>query len=95
MKFFDRIFHGSNDIFSVATKAVDAAIAEYGEDAPMQMPDTAYNMSCQLAYAGQKVLKLKDLKTALANINTMSTRNQRTESIFKSGIGTAMAGEII
>ena len=52
MKFFDRIFHGSNDIFSVATKAVDAAIAEYGEDAPMQMPDTAYNMSCQLAYAG-------------------------------------------
>ena len=95
MKFFDRIFHGSNDIFSVATKAVDAAIAEHGEDATMAMPDTAYNMSCQLAYKGQKVMKLKDLKTALANINEMNTREQRTAAIFKAGIGTAMAGEII
>ena len=96
MKFFDRIFHGSNEIYTVAAKALEAAIAEHGEDAVCALPDTAYNCACQLAYAGKQVRTLGDLKDCMHYVHdNLMTKNLRTNDIFNSGIGTAMAGEII
>ena len=78
-----------------AEEELNKVIAELGEDAPMTMPDTAYFLACIYAYLGQKVTTLGELKTALASIRAMMTRENRTKSIFDSGVATAMAAEVI
>ena len=54
MGLFDRVFRGSDEMYEIARRELDAITAEMGPDAPIAMPDTAYNMACSLAYAGKK-----------------------------------------
>ncbi|MBR6430143.1 MAG: CO dehydrogenase/CO-methylating acetyl-CoA synthase complex subunit beta, partial [Oscillospiraceae bacterium] len=96
MGLFDNVFRGSDEMYEKAEQALSEIIAKVGADAPVQMPDTAYNCACILAYMGRKIEKLSDLKDALDVIRTdWMTREYRTKSVFTSGIGTAMAAEII
>ncbi len=95
MGLFDRVFRGSDEMFAKAESELNAVIAELGEDAPLTMPSTAYYLACIYAYLGKKVTNLRELKDALQDVKAMMLREYRTNSIFQSGIGTAIAAEII
>ena len=82
-------------MFAKAEAEVNAVVAELGEAAPLTMPSTAYFLACVYAYIGRKVEKVGDLKAALAEVKAMMTRDNRTASIFSSGVGTAIAAELI
>ena len=93
MGLFQTVFRGSDEMYFKAEEELNAVIAELGEDAPMKLPDTAYFLACIYAYLGIKVTTLGELKTALAEIRKMMTRENKTASIFDSGVATAMAAE--
>ena len=95
MALFERVFRGSDEMLSKAEAELDAVIAELGEAAPLTMPSTAYYLACIYAYIGKKVTTLGELKDAMTDIRAMMTRENRTASIFSSGIGTAIAAEVI
>lgn len=92
---FDRVFKGSDEMFAMAEEAVNKAVADLGASAPMQLPDTAYNMACIYCYLGIKIQTLGDLQAALPAVKNLMTREYRTKDIFFSGVGTAIAAEII
>ena len=95
MALFERVFRGSDEMLGKAEAELDAVIAELGEAAPLTMPSTAYYLACIYAYIGKKVTTLGELKDAMTDIRAMMTRENRTASIFSSGIGTAIAAEVI
>ena len=95
MGLFDRVFRGSDEMLAKAEADLSALIAEVGEDAPVNMPDTAYYCACQLAYAGKKVTNVRELKEALEIVKEMSGKDYNTTNVFKTGIAVAMAAEII
>ncbi|MEA4965120.1 MAG: acetyl-CoA decarbonylase/synthase complex subunit alpha/beta [Oscillospiraceae bacterium] len=95
MGLFDRVFRGSDEMFAKAEAEINAVVAELGENAPMKMPETAYYLACIYAYLGKKVETLGQLKAALQDVKGLMTRNYRTKDIFTSGVGTAVAAEMI
>jgi len=95
MGLFDRVFRGSDEMYAKAEAELDAVIKELGPDAPMAMPDTAYYLACIYAYLGKKVTTLGELRDTMPLIRAMMTRNYKTKDIFTSGIGTAVAAEVI
>ncbi len=95
MGLFDRVFRGSDEMYAKAEQSVDEIIAKVGPDAPMNMPNTGYFLACNYAYLGRKITKVGELKEALADVRSMMTKEQRTRDVFLSGIGTAIAAEII
>ena len=95
MALFERVFRGSDEMFFKAEAELNAVIAELGESAPMTMPSTAYYLACVYAYLGKKVTTLGELKAVMTDIRAMMTRENRTASIFSSGVATAIAAEVI
>ena len=95
MALFERVFRGSDEMFVKAEQELNAVIAELGESAPMAMPSTAYYLACIYAYLGKKVTTLGELKAAMTDIRALMTRENRTASIFSSGVATAIAAEVI
>lgn len=95
MGLFERVFRGSDEMVAKAQQELDAVIAELGEAALMSMPDTGYSLACINAYLGIKVETLADVRRALEGVKGMMLREPRTNSIFQSGVGTAIAAEII
>ena len=95
MGLFDTVFRGSDEMYAKAEADVNAVVAELGEDAPMKLPDTAYYLACIYSYLGIKVTTLGELKAALPAVRAMMTREHKTKDIFTSGVGTAIAAEII
>ena len=95
MGLFDRVFRGSDEMFAKAEAEINAVVAELSESAPMKMPDTAYYLSCIYAYLGKKVTTLGELRDTLADVKAMMTREYKTKDIFTSGVGTAIAAEMI
>ncbi len=95
MALFERVFRGSDEMFAKAEQELNAVIAELGESAPMTMPSTAYYLACIYAYLGKKVTTLGELKAAMTDIRALMTRENRTASIFSSGVATAIAAEVI
>ena len=61
----------------------------------MTMPDTAYFLACIYAYLGKKITTVGELQATLADVKAMMLREPRTNSIFSSGVGTAIASEMI
>ena len=95
MGLFERVFRGSDEMFAKAEADVNALVAELGADAPMTMPDTAYFLACIYAYLGKKITTVGELQATLADVKAMMLREPRTNSIFSSGVGTAIAAEMI
>jgi acetyl-CoA synthase len=95
MGLFDRVFRGSDQMYEKAAGEYEKTLAELGEDAPLQMPDTAYFMACIYAYQNRKITKLGDLREALDEIKAKMTHEQRTGDVFSSGIASVMAAEVI
>ena len=95
MGLFDRVFRGSDKMFAKAEQELASVISELGPDAEMKMPDTAYYLACIYAFLGRKVTKLSDLQDAMTEIRALMTREHKTKDVFTSGIGTAIAAEVI
>lgn len=95
MGLFERVFRGSDEMYAKAEADVNALVKELGPDAPMKMPDTAYFLACIYAYIGKKVTTVGELQAALADVKALMLREPRTHSIFNSGVGTAIAAEMI
>jgi acetyl-CoA synthase len=92
---FDRVFRGSDEMYALAEAAVEKTITKLGADAPVAFGSTAYFLPCIYAYLGRKVTNMGELKAALEAIKALMTRNYRTNDVFTSGIGTALAAEVI
>lgn len=95
MALFDRVFRGSDEMFAKAEADVNAIFDELGADAPLNMPHTAYFLACIYAYIGKKVTTVGELHDVLPDVKAMMLRESRTKSIFYSGVGTAIAAEMI
>ncbi len=95
MGLFERVFRGSDEMFARAEADVNALVAELGPDAPLALPDTAYFLACVYAYIGKKVTTAGELQAVLQDVKAMMLREPRTHSIFSSGVGTAIAAELI
>ena len=69
MTLFDRVFSGNDAVYGLTEGAIDAAIAQHGEDKAVSFPDTAYSLPCYYSVTGTKVTTLKELKelTVLKN----------------------------
>ena len=93
---FERVFSGNDEMYALAVKAVDEAMAKLGPDAPATFGDTAYSLPCFYAMTGKKVGTVGEAKAALENeVKAFMTRNSRTKDIFTSGVATALSAEII
>ena len=95
MTLFDRVFGGNDAVYGLTEAAIDGAIAQYGEDAAVSFPDTAYSLPCYYAVTGSKVTNLKELKAALGVVKTLMTREKRLNDAFMSGVATALCAEFI
>ena len=92
---FNRVFDGVDEMYSLAEKALDKALAEHGEAAPLAMPNTGYNLANHLAYLSKKITTLGQLKESMKEIKTWMPHSQRLGDAFKSGFGTFLAAEVI
>ena len=93
---FDRVFQGSDEMYDIAAKAVDEAIAKFGEDYAVELPNTAYGLPCLYAFTGVKYSTLGQIKNeALEEIKFLMPHDRKTNSIFNSGIATALSAELI
>ena len=93
---FERVFSGNDEMYALAVKAVDEAMAKLGPNAPASFGDTAYSLPCFYAMTGKKVATVGEAKAALENeVKAFMTRNSRTKDIFTSGVATALSAEII
>ena len=95
MTLFDRVFGGNDAVYGLTEAAIDGAIAQYGEDAAVSFPDTAYSLPCYYAVTGTKVTNLGELKEALGVVKTLMTREKRLNDAFMSGVATALCAEFI
>ena len=96
MTLMDRVFQGSDDMYEIAVKAVDEAIAKFGEEANAALPNTAYCLPCLYAFSGEKFQTLGQVKNgALTFIKDFMTRNLRVHDVFTNGIATALSAEVI
>ncbi len=95
MTLFDRVFNGNDTVYDWAVNAIDAAIAQYGEDKAVSLPDTAYALPCYYAITGVKITNLRELKEAVGVAKSMMTRNKRLNDAFRSGVATALCSEFI
>ncbi len=94
-RLFDRVLDGSSEMMVRAERSIDEVEAKYGLDAPVLLPETAYNCAVNLAYKGTKISTVADLRNALDVIEGMIKKRQNTTAIFNAGIATAMSAELI
>jgi len=92
---FDRVFSGNDAVYGLTEGAIDAAIAQHGDDKAVSFPNTAYSLPCYYGVTGIKVTTLKELKEALGVVKTLQTREKRLNDAFMSGIATALCAEFI
>ena len=96
MTLFDRVFNGSDEMYDIAVKAVDDAIAKLGEEASVSLPNTAYGLPCLYGFTGKKYPTLGALKNeALADIMAFMNHEKQLHNVFTSGIATALSAEVI
>ena len=96
MTLISRVFSGADQWYAQAETCVAEAIAKYGADQAVALPDTAYSLPCIYAMLGVKVGTLAEMKAVLeGQIKDLMTRNPRVKDIFTSGIGSALCCEII
>ena len=95
MTLFERVFNGNDAVYGLTEQAIDAAIAQHGEDKAVSFPDTAYSLPCYYSVTGVKVTTLKELKEALGVVKTLMTRAPRLNDAFMSGVATALCAEFI
>ncbi|MDR1183451.1 MAG: CO dehydrogenase/CO-methylating acetyl-CoA synthase complex subunit beta [Coriobacteriales bacterium] len=92
---FNRVFDGADEMFALAEKTLDEAIAELGEDAPVNMPNTAYGLANHLTYFNRRITTLKELKAAFEDDRALNIHEHNLSAVFKTGYATFAAAEVI
>ena len=95
MTLFERVFGGNDAVYGLTEGAIDAAIAQHGEEKAISFPNTAYALPCYYAVTGTKVTNLKELKEALGVVKSLMTRENKLNDVFMSGVATALCAEFI
>ncbi len=91
----DLIYNGSNAVAGLTENAVNEAIAKYGEDKKVAMPDTAYFLPTIYAATGVKVTKLGDLPACVGVLKSLITNKEDLGEALNAGLATAVGAEII
>jgi len=91
----DLIYGGSNAVAGLTEGAVNDAIAKYGEDKKVAMPDTAYFLPTIYAATGVKVSKLGDLPACVGVLKSLITNKEDLGDALNAGLATAVGAEII
>ncbi len=91
----DLIYKGSNAVAGLTENAVNEAIAKYGEDKKVAMPDTAYFLPTIYAATGVKVTKLGDLPACVNVQKSLITNKEDLGEALNAGLATAVGAEII
>ena len=91
----DLIYGGSNAVAGLTEGAVNDAIAKYGEDKPVVMPDTAYFLPTIYAATGVKVEKLGDLPACVGVLKSLITNEEDLGQALNAGLATAVGAEIL
>ncbi|HIT66284.1 MAG TPA: CO dehydrogenase/CO-methylating acetyl-CoA synthase complex subunit beta [Candidatus Merdisoma merdipullorum] len=91
----DLIYGGSNAVAGLTENAVNEAIAKYGEDKKVAMPDTAYFLPTIYAATGVKVAKLGDLPACVGVLKSLITNKEDLGEALNAGLATAVGAEII
>lgn len=84
MTLFERVFGGNDAVYGLTEGAIDAAIAQHGEEKAISFPNTAYALPCYYAVTGTKVTNLKELKEALGVVKSLMTRENKLNDVFMS-----------
>ncbi len=95
MTLFDRVFGGNDTVYARTEKAVNEAVAAYGEAESVSFPGTAYSLPCYYAVVGEKIATLGQMKAALSTVKAMMTRAPRLHDAFQSGIASALCAEFL
>ena len=91
----DLIYGGSNAVAGLTEGAVNDAIAKYGEDKKVAMPDTAYFLPTIYAATGVKVTKLGDLPACVGVLKSLISNKEDLGEALNAGLATAVGAEII
>lgn len=91
----DLIYGGSNAVAGLTEGAVNDAIAKYGEDKKVAMPDTAYFLPTIYAATGVKVSKLGDLPACVGVLKSLISNKEDLGEALNAGLATAVGTEII
>lgn len=91
----DLIYNGSNAVAGLTENAVNEAIAKYGENKKVAMPDTAYFLPTIYAATGVKVTKLGDLPACVGVLKSLITNKEDLGEALNAGLATAVGAEII
>lgn len=91
----DLIYGGSNAVAGLTEGAVNDAIAKYGEDKKVAMPDTAYFLPTIYAATGVKVTKLGDLSACVGVLKSLISNKEDLGEALNAGLATAVGAEII
>ena len=90
------VFQGSDLMYAKAEADLAEAVAKFGADHAVSFPATAFNCAIILQYTQIEVKTLADLQKAMEVIKTeWMTKEWRVNDVFHSGLGTAMAAEVI
>jgi acetyl-CoA synthase len=92
---FDRVFDGVDEMIAVAEKSLEAALGQFGENAPVAMPNTGYNMANHLTYLSKKITNLGSLRDAFPEVKAWAAHGPRLDNVFKAGFATFLAAEVI
>ncbi|MBO4352017.1 MAG: CO dehydrogenase/CO-methylating acetyl-CoA synthase complex subunit beta [Eggerthellaceae bacterium] len=92
---FDLIYGGSDAVVGLTEGAVNDAIAELGEEAPVAFPDTAYYLPTIYAATGVKVTKLGDLPACVGVMKSLVTHEEELGAGLNAGLATAVGAEIL
>ena len=91
----DLIYGGSNAVAGLTEGAVNDAIAKYGAEKPVELPDTAYYLSTIYAATGVKVEKLGDLPACVDVLKSLITNEEDLGQALNAGLATAVGAEIL
>ncbi|MCL2044227.1 MAG: acetyl-CoA decarbonylase/synthase complex subunit alpha/beta [Treponema sp.] len=97
---FNRVFDGADEMYALAEKALDKALAEYGDEAPLALPNTGYFLANHLAYLSKKITTLGELRESMVKIKTWMPGAQGAHAnhlrdVFHSGYAAFLAAEVI
>ena len=90
------VHNGSELMFAKAEADLAAAVEKFGADHAVGFPDTGYPCAIIWQYLEIKVATLADLQEAMKILREKwLTKELRVNSVFSSGLATAMCAEII
>ena len=90
------VLNGSELMFAKAEADLADAVAKFGADHTMKFPDTAYNCAIIRQYLQIEVKTLADLQEAMKVLReNWMTKEMRVNSVFSSGLATAMCAQVI